>query len=276
MTSKRNNQIIVAIICAAGVAIVAMPLAFATHDKRMKMHSFREAPHIDSAVLSDYFPLAPRNRWDFAGPAANIVLGGDIIEKPVRLTMEVKDVLEFGDDVSLCIMSGHPGNAAWVLKPEHSKEHVVTVRPKKYGYLVVSNKIFFISENKLAPLTECLKKPPAHQAKDCWFDGNFLNQDHLEFEFPLFKGQRFGPTTWLARQDKRYFWYVKDRFEKCGLEGSLAEGAPEFELVYYTFPGRVELRFVPYVGIVAWKYVHHGTKAEVDMSLVDYDIHLDP
>jgi len=226
---------------------------------------------LDVNSLSDYFPLAKGNYWKYSGFAAQAVSGGKIVEKPIRITMEVKDVIEFGD-VKLCIMSGHPIDAAWALKPEHNKEHIVTIPPKKYGYLFVSNKIFYISEKKLALLIKCLQEPPAHQAKDCWFEGNFLNQDNLEFDFPLFKKKRFGPLTWLGRPDNKYFWYVKDKLIKYSLEKGVVKSVTEFELIHNTFPGRIELRFQQFIGIRKWSYIHHGTKAEVDVTLIDYDL----
>jgi len=212
--------------------------------------------------------LAPGNQWVYEGTVANAVVdSSEIIEKEVMLTMSVQDIVQNGD-IILYIMNGHPSDAAWALETEHIDEKIVRIPPTKYGYLVVSNKIFYIENSKLSQIIQSLRG-------NGYLGNNIVSQNDLEFEFPLFKGQRFGEVSQIVRQDLRYFWYVNDRIDFHEPKTGLVRVVPEYQLIYNTLPGFVEINFRPYLGILSYKYSHHGTKSEVNISLSDYKIHLD-
>ena len=267
MEKRKNKEIIVTITCAIFIAITSIIAAFVAREK-VTVYEYKEMPTFDFINTSDYFPLAPGNQWVYEGTVANAVVGSsDIIEKEVMLTMSVQDIVQNGD-IILYIMSGHPGDAIWALETEHIDEKIVEIPPTEYGYLVVSNKIFYIEKSKLGQIIQGLRG-------DGYLGNDIVSQDNLAFEFPLFKGQRFGEVSQIIRQDLRYFWYVNDRINFHEPKTGLVKVVPEYQLIYNTLPDFVEINFIPYLGILSYKYSHHGTKCEVNISLSDYKIHLD-
>ncbi len=255
----KEKQVIIAIMSFIFIAIIFAATA-SKAGKNMETSGDGELPTSDKVEASKYFPLAVGNEWTYEGTVAYTLANSNkVIEKKVKLTMSVKDVVKNGD-IYLYIMSGHPSNAAAV-GGEH-KEDLITVSPEKYGYLLVANKIYRIDKYDLDKAIQCLKG-------DGYLSDITLG---LTYEFPLFKGLRIGDISYITRPDLRYFWYVNEKYNLSIPEAGTMRTVSEYQIVYRTGPDHQEIVFRPYLGIQSYKYSHHGTIAEVNVTLTDYKI----
>lgn len=270
MSYKNNKQVFITILCAIFVAITSIVAAFIAREE-ITTYEYKEVPIFDSLDASEYFPLKPGNWWVYEGFVRNAVTNEEplTVENNVRIKMLVEDVIQV-KDIKLYIMKGHPNDAAWSLEKEDIDKEIVEIIPSNYGYLVASNKIFYINDNKINSIIDYLKMKEGRFPED-----KLLFIDDLEFEFPLFRGQRFGALSNIIRSDLRYFWYVDDKTVFHGSKEDSVTSLPVYSLIYNTFPGYVKILFRPYLGITSYKYEHHGTTAEVNISLTDYYINLD-
>ena len=263
---KDRKETTVTIVCAIFVAITSILAAFVAREK-ITAYEYKEIPGYDFITTTDYFPLAVGNYWTYEGIATTTLVGGKLIEKKVQLTIKVVDAIKEGD-VVLFILSGHPSDVAWALKEKNLKDKVTQISPSKYGYLVIANKVYFVEQDKISKVIASIKDS-GH------LDSELITQSDLEFEFPLFKGQRYGEISQIPRKDLAYFWYVDDYVSHHQIETTSFRSLPEYELVYNTGPDFASLTFSPFLGIISYKYSHHGTKVEVNISLTSYKIHLD-
>jgi len=236
-----RNKIVALIIGTLIIAIPAIVSAVISKEKPV--------------ITSDYFPLAVGNRWVYKGIVMDTIDRGRLIKKKIYLTMSVDDVIK-NKDMALYILTGDFKDS--VLGLREDDEDIINTPSNKYGYLLVSNKIFYIQQDKLEKAIDCIKN--IGYLKD-----DMVRQKDLIFEFPLFKGQKFGETSQIAREDMRYFWHV----DKVGY---YKKDSPEYQLIYNTLPDSTEIKFQPYLGILSYRYHHHGTKIEANLSLIDYKI----
>ena len=88
-------------------------------------------------------------------------------------------------------------------------------------------------------------------------------------------GQIFGETDQLTRDDGNYIWKVtgKRAFEPTSIKGLKILGPFDcYTLIYKTVADETIMDLVPGIGIVRYRYSHHGTPAELDMKLVEAGI----
>ena len=88
-------------------------------------------------------------------------------------------------------------------------------------------------------------------------------------------GQVFGEASQLTRNDGNYFWKVtgKKAWEASSIKGLTKTGPfDRFTLDFKTVADETTIDIVPGVGIVRYRYCHHGTPAELDMKLVEAGI----
>jgi len=268
MSQKRSDvshiNIIVTIICALIVAITSIVASRIAREK-VTVYEYKEVPAFDNINTTSYFPLSAGNSWNYEGTVTifeNETL--KISEKKISITMSVQDEIKNGNLI-LFIIKGNPSDASQVLFMPHINNDNIKVPSSFYGYLVVSNKIFFIDENRLDDVVKRMKEKN-YNAYD------ILKQDDIEFEFPLFKGLRYGEVSQITRSDLRYFWYVNDKITFHESRGDNVSAVSEYQLVYNTSPDYDEIVFRPYLGIISYKYIHHGTKNEISLSLTHYNI----
>ncbi len=208
----------------------------------------------DAAAL---FPLAAGNTWTYEGKMTVAVIGAyKLVDLPITGTMTVTDAKRWGD-VRLFFMEGHPDDAAWALD-DATAEAGVTIKPTRYGFLCVANKIFRIYGDRLEDATITL-------GDTGYLDTAFLAEEGPAWEFPLFVGARFGPTAQLPRADLSYFWYCAD-----------AAPGPDRKVVYHlvhnTNPDVTDVWFVPGVGITRYRYNHRGTPLVVELTLTSREL----
>jgi hypothetical protein len=179
--------------------------------------------------------------------------------------MRVVDVVE-RRGVTFFIMEGHPADAAWALEEGDRSKRSVEIKPSKYGYLLISNKLFKIAEDKMSVVSAALQG-------DGFVGLDMLSEEDIEMEMPLFKGLRFGEIKQLGRADLSYFWYVNDVTVFHDAEGDKIVRVPLYTVAQNTRPDYTEYTFRPYLGITTYTYSHHGTKAHVELSLGEFSLH---
>lgn len=252
------------ISCAICVAVTSILAALIAREKNT-VYELRDVPTFDDTRTTDYFPLAVGNRWTYEGVARNLPFTDSaILEKHVRITMEVVDVVR-GADAELYVMSGSPADAAWAIESRDRGRKAVYPPRSHYGYLVISNKVFLVDSGNIARVADGLKSD---------FPVSLVDVGDLEFEFPLFKGQRFGDPGQLTRPDHAYSWYVNDKAGGGNYEKAQMRSAASYQLIFDTAPENIEVWFEPYLGITRWSYSHHGTRAEASVSLTGCKTHL--
>jgi hypothetical protein len=74
------------------------------------------------------------------------------------------------------------------------------------------------------------------------------------------------------REDEMYCWVVESESRK-NLEtvlGLSSGSAPVFTITYRTNPDDTQIELSPGIGIIAYRYHHHGTTAETDVKLIEF------
>jgi len=99
-----------------------------------------------------------------------------------------------------------------------------------------------------------------------------LTEDDLLMKLPPKKGMKFCDNESKARPDDRYCWVIASEREVTlnGVKGLEPGKRTAFLLQYVTLPDDTELEFVPGVGFISYRYHHHGSVADTEMSLIEY------
>ena len=68
-----------------------------------------------------------------------------------------------------------------------------------------------------------------------------------------------------------YCWIVESEGKKNleGISGEKSRSAPVFTISYRTNPDDTQIELSPGIGIIAYRYHHHGTTATTDVRLAD-------
>jgi hypothetical protein len=99
-----------------------------------------------------------------------------------------------------------------------------------------------------------------------------LTVDDLLMSLAPRKGMKFCDAEAKARTDDRYCWVIASGRELTlkhvrGLEPGKRTA---FLLQFVTSPDDTEFEFVPGIGFISYRFHHHGTVADTEMSLVEY------
>ncbi len=141
----------------------------------------------DFNVLN-YFPLQKGNSWTYVYETQTADGKGKTIKKSGRIIMEVKQTYKL-PSYYLAVLSGDP---------------VACAPDARYGYLVGSNKAYYIPENYLS-----IFEKAARQKLDPPMDKFVLEDGYYEgFEMPMFVGLRWGSPRNIFRGDGNYSWYI--------------------------------------------------------------------
>lgn len=266
MQKNERTGIFVTVACAFIVALTSILSSFIAREK-VTTYQYIETPSYDDIKTDSYFPLYPGNYWVYKGTALRQEYDKNndkvnIIQKNIELKVEVKEVYK-NSSASLYIMSGHPSDANFALYDANLNKKQIKISPSKYGYLVLSNKIFTINEMYI------------NKIKHAIGNNDVLNMDSIglfypDFEFPLFKGQKYGDPSQLLRTDLMYYWYVNDKFYVHDTKEDKILTNIQYEIILRVCTSFETLVFQPFLGIVTYKYIHNGTRAETSITLSDY------
>lgn len=230
------------------------------------IYEIQQTPFFEKTNTIELFPLKANNEWHYKGKVVipDIDQEGQTFEKEVELTAQVVEEIS-DNDLTLFIMNGHWRNLCeyWPKIKKADKEPIV-IPTEEYGYLVVSNKIYYIPPDRLEDAVEFMRNNDKYIAP--------IEQNNLEFEFPLFKGQRYGHTPDISRKDFNFCWYVNDEVYDHIPNGNTVLTMPRYSIVYSTIIEYVAISFEAYLGITAFDYHDQAANVNFQLSLDSYEL----
>ena len=205
------------------------------------------------------FPLAVGARWIYQGTVKWTAPNrSQVRTDTVTWTMEVLAKTVRGH-VTGWQLRGVPTDLAW---------YEAGAKPAERVLLQVGAATFYLLDAEDSPrLWKRLED--AHDE----LSGLELAEPVLQLELPLQNGQVFGETGQLCRLDRSYCWHVTAAGTlDWPVQGLAAAAAPRpvYEVVYQSLPDTTTVSFCHGVGIVRFRYRHHGTVAEADVRLVEF------
>lgn len=239
------TSIIVPIVCSA----IGIIIAIITLDKPVT-YIYKEVSNLDTFIVTEYFPLKKGNYWTYSYKAKEQLPGSsDVKETSGTIKMIVENVRKY-DNCELFEMRGD----IFSQDPE-----------EEYGYLVVANKVYHVSESYLGQLIEFLdsKKPVEYE---------FYSHISLEYEFPLFEGQKYGDISGMLRDDLKYVSNVNKLNTYLAKTDNRLEESAAYTIVEADIGSDMQMTFIPYVGITSIKYHHRGTVIDFEVELLKYEL----
>jgi hypothetical protein len=108
-------------------------------------------------------------------------------------------------------------------------------------------------------------------ADDQLFD-KFLVVDNLLFEWPLKQDAKYCDEEAKKRDDGMYCWVVAQSKKKKldSVKGAPTEEQTIFQMEYRTLPDDTTMEVVPGVGLLSYRYHHHGTVADTELQLAEF------
>jgi hypothetical protein len=209
----------------------------------------QETPGIGQAV----FPLTTGTCWTYEG-TVKWTEGTEIKEKAVKWQMEVMDTTVRGE-ITGYRMKGHPRELAMYEEGQERGEYAIL--------RIGSNKFYYAGVDALQRLDD--------ENDDL---ADLVQEEDLFLELPLQEGKRFCETAQIFREDGMNCW-VTGKGEPVQMKKVAGLALPvallEYPVLRTSLPDQVIVGFTPGVGITNFKYIHHGTTAEVDLILSEFD-----
>jgi hypothetical protein len=195
---------------------------------------------------SGIWPLAEGNYWLYAG-TFNLA--------PFTMRMGVCEVLTRGD-LQLAMLKGHPSD------PLQGDEW----EPMNYAVLQTGEGLFFQVQGlrldtflaRFADLNDPLLA--------------LVEEEELVLTWPLDTGSGFGSAAQLTREDGLFYWKVTEtgKFDPLTIKGGeVSERLSLYSIRYATLADETRIDWVSGIGMVRYRYRHHGTPAGVDLKLVE-------
>lgn len=241
------TSVIVPILCAS----VSIFIAMISLEKPVT-YVYKEVSNLDMFVTTEYFPLQTGNYWKYSYNTKETIPNSNEIKKTNgTLKMTVEKVHKY-DNCELIELKGN----------------IFSGNPDElYGILIITNKLYYISNDKLNELINSLDNK-FNLTYEFFLDITTI------FEFPLFNGQIYGDKDTLIRNDLKYAWNVSksDGF-LTEINNKLEENSV-YTLKRSTNPDDELYTFIPYVGITSYEYHHHGTIEDIEMELLEYKVNV--
>lgn len=245
-----------------------------------RSYDFKESNNWNVKESREYMPLKKGNYWFYKGSYLSYsVKNKKSITKKVTVKFEIQKEIVQGA-IGLFIVSNYPVDIyqecqnkfdSMSLKELNSPQPIEFIhREKKAGLLLVANKLFYIPSNNLEKLERYVKNP--NKPFNNKFSFPALSYEDLMFEFPMYKGQRFGDLNSITRDDLSYFWYVNSVRQINTLKGETFEETKIFDLLYNTVPDQRKIVFRPYLGIIQYSVIHNGTPDDLQLDLDKFKI----
>jgi hypothetical protein len=211
--------------------------------------------------LGLFFPLTPGTWWLYRG---TVTWSDQQTEKDaqadVTLRMSVEKVIQ-KPEFTIAVLSGFPRDLDWA-----------TGEVAAMPWLLIETKRHEIFLNSLPPDFDY-----ARLEKDAASLDKFLAEDNLLFRWPMKQGMKFGDRESLRRDDSLYCWVVASQESRklADIKGLPTRSAEVSVLRYITNPDDTEMEISPGVGILSYRYHHHGTVAETSLTLAEFHPSLD-
>ncbi len=203
------------------------------------------------------FPMTPGTSWLYRGEVHWQDQNNTTHEQQVSWRTEVRNFVEHpGTNARVASIYGYPSDLDWT-----------DGRPEpEYRALVESSGRFYLLSADILPATLKRLDDPADNL------AGLLSADDLILEWPLGQGWRFCDPSGIVRTDQLYCWLVE------GVTPATLDKMPgmkqmprvEYQLSYTTNPDRVDISFVPDIGITHYEYHHHGSIADTTLTLTEF------
>ena len=210
----------------------------------------------DTVKPAEFFPMKVGTYWVYEG---TVRYQDPEKEEPttekVSWRMTVDKVMH-QEGLIATVVTGFPADLDWSGGTAQPKQWLILEDAKQRVHYV-----------DLGPGFDLTK----YEKGNASFD-KFLVDDALLFEWPLKKGAKFCDADSKKRDDNMYCWYVADE-EKKKLEnvnGVSAEERALFELRYVSNPDDTSMELAQGIGLISYRYHHHGTVADTELQLVEF------
>jgi hypothetical protein len=243
-------------------------------------YDFKETSNWDVSQSKSYMPLGSNYYWIYEGEYTGYSYQyKDYFTKKVLVKFEIIEGIE-NNGLSLYIVKNLPTEVSHKIDTRfnelsrnelNSDEPIVLDGGEESGLLLIANKLFIIPEEHVKDTKEFVLDPLKVENQQL-SSLHPLSPEDILFEFPMFKGQRFGSFESISRGDLSYFWFVNQKREIQTLNKDTFELVPVFELIYNTLPDTRMLVFRPYVGILSYKIIHNGSIKDLTLHLKEFNI----
>jgi hypothetical protein len=213
-------------------------------------------PHVQSPQGSAVFPLSEGTSWEYRGIVRWFNFSSaKVSETPVTWTTRVKRVTR-RQHLTAVVINGFPSALDW-----------------SDGHLQPSDSLLIASdagEYYVMPIEDVkggLKR--LSDSNDSLQD--LIDPDDILLRLPLAKGKKFcADSEQETREDDMYCWVVSsvDQISLLNVKGLEPKQYRVYEVSFRTNPDDTELQFLPGVGLVSYRYHHHGSVADTELKLV--------
>lgn len=217
-----------------------------------------------SGTPADDFPLSKGTFWIYRGTVGYFdARTQKNVEMPVEWKTEVTTSVRRGN-LRATVVNGFPADLDWSGGSPERKDSLIVQEDERKFYLIN----FDDAQNAMKEVQDPGKSL-----------GDIVTEDDQILELPLSKGQKFGcDAATMQREDSEYCWMV-DSVRETSLKevkGITHEERIAYTIRYVTNPDDTQIDFVPGIGITAYEYHHHGTEAETDLKLVEFQLGENP
>jgi hypothetical protein len=204
----------------------------------------------------EFFPMKVGTYWVYEGTVSWFdAEKEDSATEQVSWRMSVDKVIR-KNGVVAAVISGFPQDLDWSSG---------SAEPKPWLFLEdAKHQVHYVN---MGPDFDLAKYEKGNQSFD-----KFLVEDTLLFEWPMKRGAKFCNAEDQKREDMMYCWTVAS-VEKRKLDAVKGVATAEqdvFELKYITNPDDTTMELVAGLGIVSYRYHHHGTVATTELRLVEF------
>lgn len=189
-------------------------------------------------------PLEPQTSWTYRARVAWTTPGTSVVRRRIITWTTIIETVQTSDSVTVATVRDWPTGLAWWTPGQASEISVILCRADRLYHLSAAD------------------ASPAAVADSLLAGRRAPSLDELILQLPLHTGDLFGRDQG-DRDDTFYAWYVDS-------VAPAAKGDSVFTLTYRTVPDHQRVRFVPGLGITEYAYMHHGTVAEVDATLIAF------
>lgn len=247
-------------------------------------YDYKESSNWNVNESGEYMPLKKGNYWLYKGSYTSYSIKyKDYFTKPMKLKFEILDEIKSKDlNISLFIVNNYPTEIIELTNKKFEnmdKNELTSLEPIKFidnhnisGLLLVANKLFYIPGDEIGSVKNYINGPDIIVNQQQKNPTPTLDYDDLLFEFPLFKGQRFGNLETITRSDFSHFWYVNNVREISALVENKFEKVQIFNLIYNTKPDQQIIDFRPYIGILLYKFAHKGSTEDLQLELSKFEL----
>ena len=211
---------------------------------------------LDTAAPAEFFPMKVGTYWVYEGTVSY-----QDPEKEEPTTEKVSwrmtvDKIMHREGLVATVVTGFPADLDWSAGSAQPKQWLILEDAKRQVHYV-----------DLGPGFDLVKYEKGNESFD-----KFLVEDTLLFEWPLKPGAKFCDAESKKRDDSMYCWYVarEEKRKLSNVNGVSAEERSVFELRNVTNPDDTTMELVAGIGIVSYKYHHHGTVADTELQLVEF------